>query len=342
MTQPLRAVVAGCGGISNLYFQSAAEIDGLEIVGLADLRLDATRSMADKHGLPDARRATDLAALLDQVQPDLVFDCTVPEAHEAVTIAALERGCHVLGEKPMAHSMEAARRMVAAAERNGRTYAVMQNRRFDPNIRRTRELLASGAVGELTTANCDFYLAPHFGGFRDRMAHPLLIDMAIHTFDAARYLTAADPVDVFCHAWNPRGSWYAGAAAAVAVFRMTDQVVYTYRGSWCAEGLNTSWEADWRLIGSRGTIRWDGALDLRAEAAEHMEGFAADIRPVEPPGQPDDRLSGGHTGLIRDFVRCIREGRQPETVCTDNIRSLAMVYAAVESAETGRTVRIRS
>ena len=60
----------------------------------------------------------------------------------------------------------------------------------------------------------DFFIGAHFGGFRDEMAHVLLLDMAIHTFDQARKILGADPVSVYCHEFNPAGSWYAGASSA--------------------------------------------------------------------------------------------------------------------------------
>ena len=85
--------------------------------------------------------------------------------------------------KPLADSMANARAMIAVAERENRILAVIQNRRYDPNIRRLRHLVETDAVGPLTTVNCDFYLGAHFGGFRDHMAHVLLLDMAIHTFE---------------------------------------------------------------------------------------------------------------------------------------------------------------
>ncbi len=178
---------------------------------------------------------------------------------------ALEQGCHVLGEKPLADSMDKARKMVEASERAGRIYAVIQNRRYDPNIRRLRRFLKAGEIGPITTVNSDFYIGAHFGGFRDHMAHVLLLDMAIHTFDAARLLTGADPLSVYCLEWNPAGSWYDRDASAVAMFEMTGGTVYTYRGSWCAEGLPTSWESEWRIIGARGTAQWDGRDGIAAQ-----------------------------------------------------------------------------
>src|SRR5690606_19566584 len=123
--------------------------------------------------------------------------------------------------------------------------------------------------------HADFFLGPHFGGFRDAMDSPLIVDMAIHTFDQARFISGADPVSVYCHEYNPPGSWYAGNASAVCIFEMSDGSLFTYRGSWCAEGFPTSWESDWRATGSRGTARWDGRSMPAAEIVDESgeQGF---------------------------------------------------------------------
>jgi predicted dehydrogenase len=341
MSRKLKVLMVGCGGMSHAWLKIATEMDGLEVVGLVDLREEAAREHATQFDLSKARVSTDLRATLAATAPDLVFDCTVPAAHVDVTLTALEHGCHVLGEKPLADSMDNARTMVAAARRAGRLYAVIQNRRYDPRIRRLRAFLASGQIGPLTTVHSDFYLGAHFGGFRDRMEHVLLLDMAIHTFDAARFLTGADPVAVTCHEWNPPGSWYDHDASAVAIFEMTGGLVYTYRGSWCAEGLNTTWECDWRLIGQRGSATWNGADAYRAQVVQKTGGFISELADAEvPPYDGPTEKTGGHAGLLREFVRCVHTGETPETVGTDNIKSLAMVFGAIESAATGRRVEI--
>ena len=339
MADKLRAVLAGCGGMSHRWLEVANDIADLTMVGLVDLREEAAWQRAEEFGLTQETIGADLAKVLDATAPDIVFDCTVPEAHVHVTLEALRHGCHVLGEKPLADSMDNARKMVAAAQEAGKIYAVIQNRRYDPRIRRLRAFLDSGAIGAVTTVNCDFYIGAHFGGFRDRMRHVLLLDMAIHTFDAARFLTAADPASVTCKEWNPPGSWYDHDASAVAVFGMTGGMVYTYRGSWCAEGLNTSWESDWRIIGEKGSALWNGGDVLKAEVVTKAGGLISEHeQPEVPPAAPDAK-SGGHEGLIREFVHCVRAGGTPETVCTDNIKSLAMVFGAIESAEKGVTVQ---
>jgi len=333
MAHSLKAVLVGCGAISQAWLRAIREMMDVNLVGLVDLDKAAATERGKEFGYSDATIGSDLATVLDRVQPDVVFDCTVPSAHLQVTLTALQRGCHVLGEKPLADSMASARRMVAAAQEAERIYAVMQNWRYQSSLRRLAGFLASGVIGDVTTVNSDFYIGAHFGGFRQRMEHVLLLDMAIHTFDAARLIARADPVSVFCQEWNPAGSWYARDASAVALFNMTGGIVYSYRGSWCAEGLNTPWECEWRVIGTRGSVSWDGGDGFAAQAVSETGDFLSKLRDVKLPPCEDSTKTGGHAGVIREFVRCVQGGTVPETVCTDNIKSLEMVLGAIESAD---------
>ncbi len=341
MKDKLRAVLVGCGSVSRTWLNAISDMSDLEVVGLVDINEEAARNRQQQYSLLSATVDTDLQRVLDCTTPDIVFDCTTPSAHAEVTITALEHGCHVLGEKPMADSIENAWRMIEAARRANRIYAVMQNRRYDPRIRSLRRFLASGKIGELTTLHSDFFIGAHFGGFRDRMKHVLLLDMAIHTFDQARLISGADPVAVYCKEWNPKGSWYDHDASAVCIFEMSNGIVYTYRGSWCAEGLSTTWESYWRCICERGSVIWDGADRFEAQRVSESGGFTSQLEAIEVPILPDEK-SGGHAGLIKDFVECVRSGTIPETVCTDNIRSLAMVFGAIKSAESGKRIELAS
>ena len=336
----MKVVLAGCGAMSQTWLKTANSLN-LEMVGLVDIYEEAARNRAVSSGWTQARIGTDLAKMLTETKPDLVFDCTVPQAHTEVTLTALAHGCHVLGEKPMADTLENAHKMIAAAQKSGKLYAVIQNRRYDPNVRRLKEFIKGGVLGPLTTLNSDFYLGAHFTGFRLEMPHVLLVDMAIHTFDTARFISGADPVSVYCKEWNPVGSWYEQDASAVAIFEMSNGLVYTYRGSWCAEGLNTSWESDWRIIGQNGSLKWDGGQDFAAQTVAKQGDFRSQLNDLEVPEVSSSGKDGGHASIIAEMVGCIQTGKTPETVCTDNIKSLAMVLAAVESAEQGRSVPVK-
>lgn len=338
------AVLAGCGSMSRGWLSALSEHpllqDKVRVVGLVDLDRATAEARAGEFGLGDAVIGTDLDAVLTQTRPDLLFDVVIPAARADVVATGLRHGCHVLSEKPMATSLEAGRTMIAQAKAAGRVHAVVQNRRFIAGVRRIRGLIESGAIGQLATLNCDFFIGAHFGGFRDEMENVLLLDMAIHTLDAARFMSGKAPRAVYCLETNPPGSWYRHGAAANAIFEFEDDVVFNYRGSWCAEGANTSWESAWRIIGTRGTLIWDGADAFEARVVDNDTGFLRDLKEIEVPPPANDDETHGHASVIASFLDAIETGRQPETAGADNINSLAMVFGAIESAKTRQRVTI--
>ena len=333
----LRAVLVGAGGMGRAWAQNLLGCEEVELAGWVDIRPEAASEAAVTLGIPDVYVGPALGEALDAVRPDFVVDVSIPEAHHDITIEALGRGLPVLGEKPMADTLERAREMVAASERAGTLYMVSQSRRYNAGLAAYRALIEA-QLGPLGMLNADFFLGPHFGGFREAMSSPLVLDMAIHTFDAARYLSGADPVAVYCEEFNPSWSWYEGAACAVAMFELSGGLRFTYRGSWCAEGLRTSWDTDWRAVGPRGTALWDGEGTPVAEIVTAREGF---FSPVERREGTVERWE--HSGIaasLRDFLHALRTGATPMGECHDNIKSLAMVFGAIESAREGRRVRI--
>ena len=338
----MRAVIVGCGAMSKAWLDAARQIEGLEIVGLVDVDVGRARSRAAEFHLDKAVTGAALDAVLDAVKPDLVFDVTVPDARASVALAAMRHGCHLLTEKPLAPSMEVGRAIVAGARAANRLHAVVQNRRYHSAVRRIRRLIDTGVIGRPTDVNCDFFIGPHFGGFREDMDHVLLLDMAIHTFDAARAMTGLEARRVFCREWNPPGSWFRHGASAVAIFDMGEACVFTYRGSWCAEGFSTSWEGSWRIVGERGTLVWDGSDNIAVEVAVggDRDGLFDRVSTVEVPALDAADAVGGHLGVMQQFVSAVRGGPAPETAGSDNLKSLAMVFGAIDSAEARQPVEI--
>lgn len=332
-----RAVIVGAGSMGKAWGRNLRDCGETEVVGWVDIRPDAAARAADELGFGGIHAGDDLGRALADTRPDFVVDVTVPEAHHDVTLQALAAGIPVLGEKPMADSMEAAREMVAASERAGKLYMVSQSRRYDARLAAYKRLLDS-ACGSLGILNVDFYIGAHFGGFRDEMASPLVLDMAIHTFDQARFLGGRDAAAVYCEEFNPAWSWYSGDAGATALFEMEGGLRYTYRGCWCAEGLHTSWEGQWRATGPGGTAVWDGNEDIRAGVVVGPDGFHS--RTEERREPVEEGVPAGIAGSLRDFLHALHTGATPMGECHDNIRSLAMVFAAIESSRSGRRVRV--
>lgn len=341
MTTQQRAVLTGAGAMSRKWLDAIKTVGGVDIVGIVDINpANAEARAAEQNINPEI--GTDLKSMLDKLSPELVFDVAIPAVRHGIVSTALAAGAHVLSEKPMAETLDQARDLVARAEAAGRLHVVIQNRRYLAQLRRIRRLVASGAIGEITGVHCDFFLDPHFGGFREQMPHVLLLDMAVHTFDAARFVLDDAATSVYAEEWNPAGSWYERDASAFASFRFSQGAVMTYRGSWAAPGFRTSWESTWRITGTLGSILWDGADDIRAERSlPHVAGtLLPDTQAIEIPAlDPADRI-GGHLGVITDFLMATRGGPVPETVGKENIKSLAMVLGAIGSSAAGRRVEI--
>jgi predicted dehydrogenase len=214
---------------------------------------------------------------------------------------------------------------------------VSQNRRYKPSLEAFRETVTQ--LGPLSSLTCDFYRAHRqaAAAFLFTFPQPLLLDMAIHLFDAARALSGEDPETVYCESFDPPGTWYEGPAAAHAVFRMTGGVHFAFNGNWAAWGFQTSWTGAWRAVGELGSATWDG------DSVSHVEsGDGRVLKPVPLP-RPEITRPGRFNQLedsLADFVRAVRGGDAPLGECHDNIRSLAMCHAAVESAAAGAPVAV--
>lgn len=338
----LKIAHVGCGGMSAAWLESLADIADVELVALFDLRIESAEKARDRFA-PQAFAGVDFDSFIKEGGVDAVFNCTIPEAHFSITMSALNKGCHVLTEKPLANSLGQAREMIQAARKQNRILAVIQNRRYQRAIRFIRRYLAEGKLGRLAEVSADFYVGPRFGGFREAMESPLLLDMAIHHFDMARFISGANPLSVFCHEWNPHHSWYSHGACAHAIFRMNDETVFNYRGSWCSDGAATSWNASWRIVGSKGTLSWDGENRVVVESVSQPVNEFLPKPIVEIPSIPEyPDEEKGHASLIQEFISCIRSGETPETAAEDNIHSLAMVFGAIHSSRNESWVDLRT
>lgn len=334
---PVRLVLVGAGGMGRAWLRTILANPDTELVGVVDLDTALAESAVVEAGLQVGAGGvvvgTSVSAVASATGADAVVNVTVPVAHHPVNTEALFAGLPVLCEKPIAPTVAQALSLAATAEASGQLLMTSQSRRYYASIAAFREQIAT--LGRLGSGTTEFFKAPHFGGFRDEMAHVLLVDMAIHAFDAARYLLDSDPVSVYCEEFNPAWSWYAADAAATAVFEFTGGVRYTYSGSWCADGLETSWNGSWRVNGEHGSASWDGDSAPVRQLAPR-DGSPSDVETADLGPDVPEEIAGS----LVEFIDAIRTGRVPSGEVHSNVLSLAMVEAAVRSAESGERVVI--
>lgn len=314
----LPVVVVGAGAMGGDWIRMLARSPHAEPVGVVDLDVDLAASAVASAGL-DAVVGGSVVEVAERSGAAAVINVTVPQAHRVVNEQALRAGLPVLCEKPLAPTVADALRQVALADLTGALLMVSQSRRYFTHLTAFRD--AVGRLGPLGAVTAQFYHADHEPGFREQMAHPLLVDMSIHHFDQLRFVTGDEPVAVRCSSWNPPWSWFAGDAAASAEFELASGARFVYSGSRATPGLQTSWNAEWRVYAERGAAAWDGDDVVQVDA----EGVEVDI--------PTHRE--GIEGSLEEFVAALRTGTTPQNEVRLNVRSLAMVEAAIRSSDRG-------
>ncbi|MFO1142717.1 MAG: Gfo/Idh/MocA family oxidoreductase [Amaricoccus sp.] len=179
--------------------------DEVELTGLSDLNPARLAVVAEKLGAAGgAAVSTDLDAMLAQARPHTLVVCTRDDTHADIIVKALEAGIDVVTEKPMATTAEDCRRILAVEARTGRRVDVAFNYRFAPTSRKLRELLASGLIGEVSSADFHWYLDTSHGADYFRRWHAyrrhsgsLWVHKATHHFDLLNWWIDADPVRIF-------------------------------------------------------------------------------------------------------------------------------------------------
>jgi predicted dehydrogenase len=143
----MRVGIVGGGQIASVHIPYVRAHAGAEIVGLCDTDEGRAQSTAARFGITSTFRS--LGEMLDRGRPDVVHVVTPPQTHASLAIEAMEAGCHVFVEKPMAVNLEEAEAMEAVARRREVKLCVDHNHLFDPAVAKARALVAGGTIGEL-------------------------------------------------------------------------------------------------------------------------------------------------------------------------------------------------
>ncbi|HLK55539.1 MAG TPA: Gfo/Idh/MocA family oxidoreductase [Chthonomonadaceae bacterium] len=346
----MRVIQAGVGGFGTSWLYAVKECEGFEHVALVDPSQEALASAGQITGVPQERQFARLEDALATVEADGLIDVTPAFCHESTTVAAMEAGLHALVEKPLSDSLASAQRMVRAAAQTRRTLMVTQQFRYQDQPRYMRHLITEGAIGEVDHMSVEFQLQGLLFGWRQTMAHPFLMDMAIHHFDLMRYLLGRNALRVTAHTWNPPFSNTKGDMSAFVWIEFAGGARVNYTGSFGAPGQDTGWNGRWVITGSRGSLVWNprddwGPVRLfrqNADLTQYQEQHFFTPLP-DPWGEPVSAPSIGPTGHHYDLYHwraCIESGLEPETSGRDNLHTLALTFSAIQAADTGRAVEI--
>lgn len=340
----LRVGVIGTGGISPAHLDGyLASPDACQVVALCDSSPHKAAAVAERYGLSDAAIHEDPAQLLADGGLDLVSITTPPDTHARLTIQALEAGCHVLVEKPMAPSLEECDAMIAAAKRTGRTLAVVAQNRFRDDMMQLYGVDKSGMLGKISHVQLNStwwrglsYYDLWWRGTWETEGGGCLLNHAVHHIDL--------------------GLWLMGAPTAV-----TAVITNAQHDNSEVEDLAVSvWEYPRGLAELTASVVHHGqehAIVVQGQSARVSQPWSVKAETSQPNGFPEAEPNATliaeiesfvhgtpplahtlHTGQIADLLAALADGRSPLVTGEDGRRSVELITAMYQAAIERRTV----
>lgn len=334
----LKIAVLGCGYWAS--FQVAAwQAQGAQVVAVWNRTRARADAFAQKWNIP---RVFDTPEeLFDWGEFDIADIIADVGAHEPLTLLAASRGKPVICQKPMAYTLDSCCRMVEACRKAGVWFAVHENFRYQPPTQRFIEAVRSGRIGKVLHAQLnlrspDLAIIEKQPALRT-MDHMALRDMGPHIFDVARA------------AFGEMDSLY---AAPVYSYRdqgvqVPDAAICTLRarsGATVSCHLVHQWNDRMMAQGDRGRVTLDHENRLHLETEEGEEVLDTRDWPVLPYIPREDwDLHGGHImsaipRCLDDLMEAFQDGRPAPTSGEDNLKTMELVFAAIESFDNGKVI----
>lgn len=329
----MRFLVVGTGSIGTRHARNLLAL-GHEVSGW-DARLE--RLDEARRAAPGLIAAAGLGPGLD-ARPEAALVCTPPATHVAVARQAVEAGCHVFIEKPVAHLSDEVPALLDTAKRAGRIVTVGFNLRFLPSLRRVKALLDAGRIGRAHSASASFgfYLPAWRAGrdYRDTYAVSaaqgggVLLDV-IHELDYLGWLFG-EAREICCAASHVSALAGDTEDLAEGTVRFASGVLAQVH----VDYLRRAYRRDLEIIGSSGVITWDYAS--RAVRVIGPEPDQVELH----DGTSDAPNENMYLEEMRHFIRCLEGREEPLVDGWEALRSLRMVEAAKTAAAERRWVSL--
>lgn len=339
----LRYALVGAGVMGGVHARSLAELhDQVAVVGVADTNLELAERCASD---PGARAFDDYRVMLDELLPDVAVVATPHLSHPTVSIDCLERGAHVIVEKPMAVDVAEADAMVLAARSAGRQLVVDLQYRFIPAVEAAKDFIDAGGLGRLVRATCVestmrsacYYRSAPWRGTWAGEGGGVLVNQAPH------------PLDLLCHLVGPPARVVGWTETLSHEIECEDTVlaqVVFQAGGVAQLAFSTAEPTPLRieLIGDRARLELTATTLAITEWSPSLEGHIADDRTMfDPPAgerrevelRPYGGDAAGHLELHRDVANALRDGRVPRVDAASVLPSIELANAIALSAEGG-------
>ncbi len=319
--------VIGCGSIMNNAHLPAYKKFGFRVVACCDIREDAAKATAERFGIP--RWFTDYRQLLELSEVDIVDIAIHQQGRVEIVQAAAQAGKHILIQKPFAHRLEDALAMVEACEKAGVKLMVNQQARYAPGHRFAKLLIENGWLGEV------FHLTHHVRGNQDsgwpvETPNFLIVDHGIHYLDLMRYWTGREPQRVFASTVRMKGQ----RAISPMVYSINLEFdEFCMANLWfndVVQGRDSHYE--FTIDGTNGTVRGNATQVTVALKDAPVSVLRLDLKGSWFPD--------AFAATMAELMRAIQEDDESAVSGRDNLKTLRLALAAVQSAEQHAPVAV--
>jgi myo-inositol 2-dehydrogenase / D-chiro-inositol 1-dehydrogenase len=330
----VRFGVIGAGRIGKIHAENlATRIPGVEVVAIADPVIQSARELAER--LHVAKATADYHELLTDASIDAVAICSSTDTHAPILIEAAAAGKQIFCEKPIHAQIERIDAALAAVEKAGVKLQIGFNRRFDPNFRKVRQMVAEGKVGEVHILRITS---------RDPAPPPIeyvkvsggiFFDMTIHDFDMARYLSGSEVEEVYV-AGGVRVDPLIGEAGdidtAVITLKFKNGAIGTIDNSRKAV---YGYDQRVEVFGSKGMV---AAANNTPDSTIYAS--ADGVLSAKPLYFFLERYAESFLAEMREFVQAVRNGTPTPVTGADGRTPVLIAIAAARSYREGRPVCI--
>ncbi|NUQ36587.1 MAG: inositol 2-dehydrogenase [Caldilineales bacterium] len=334
MPEKLTLGLIGAGRIGRLHGEHLARrLPAADLLAVSDIFVDAAQRLAADFGLPHAY--ADHRRILDDPAIAAVVICSSTDTHAQMIIDAAEAGKHIFCEKPIHLDLAEIDRALAAVEKAGVKLQVGFNRRFDPNFRQAREIVASGGIGEpqIVRITSRDPAPPPIGYIQ--VSGGIFLDQTIHDFDMARFLLADEVEEIFAV-----GGVMVDPAIGEAGDIDTALITLRYRGGALGSIDNSrravyGYDQRVEVFGSEGVVT---VANAKPDTAVHLNSTGEHA--ALPLFFFVERYTESYLAEMREFITCVREDRTPPVTGHDGRIPVVMGYAAKRSYDENRPVKL--
>jgi len=325
----------------------AAKENNLNIVALCDLIPANIADKIAKCGLTtDIKQYTDYKQMLGQEDLDLVAIATESGKHAAIALDCIEKGIHVIVEKPIALSLEDADAIIAAAKRKGVQVSACHQNRFNKSIQKIREAVEAGRFGRLFhgTAHIRWNRGPSYykqAAWRGTWEQDggALMNQCIHNIDLLRWMMGDGISEVFAYTDRLNHDYIEAEDLGIALIKFKNGAYGVIEGTTNVYPANL--EETLYLFGEKGTVKAGGQSVniieewIFADQADNPEAVKAEY------GENPPNIYGfGHKPLYADMIDAIKNKRKPYIDAEAGRRAIELVLAIYKSAAEGKPVKL--